>query len=109
MNTRNNYGSTTSKAETMTILEDSSRLTHENEELASNVMGSMSRQRAQLKEIDGNLGAMTSLSSSASVTLRSMQDKAFSKKMWLYFIMILLLVVNLFLIIRMFRNHGSLY
>jgi vesicle transport through interaction with t-SNAREs protein 1 len=88
------------------LLRESQALCIETEQVGGNVILQMADQREQLENTRSNIDATREYAAQAAVVLGSMSRKAFQNKLFLYIFIGVLLVANLFALIKMFRRSN---
>ncbi len=103
------YGTYNDHLETTRLLADSVKLATEADEIGSATVGELQAQGGILKESQGYVSSMRELTADAKDSIKGMWMKARRKKMYLYFAMISLAIANIYVIVRLVHNKGSLF
>lgn len=89
------------------LLRESQALCHNTEEVGADTLFSMNRQREQLHNASGHLAGARAQVEQAGVLLTSMSRKALRNKMFLYGIIGILIVSNIFVLIAIVKKKLS--
>eukprot|EP00980_Cylindrotheca_fusiformis_P001536 scaffold350_cov133-Cylindrotheca_fusiformis.AAC.7 len=89
------------------LLRESQALCLETEQVGGNVIQQMAGQREQLEGTRSNIDATREYAEQAALILRSMSAKALRHRLFLQFLIGVLLVANVFALVKMFRPSNA--
>ena len=102
-------GSGGTGGETTALLVDSVQTARRTEELGIHTMRTMQFQRERLSETHDTLYETKDAMSSANLSIREIENRAFRQKLWLWVIIFVLFCANVSVLIVLFRNGGKFY
>ena len=86
------------------LLQESLSLTMETEQIGNDTIGQMTRQREQIQGANANARRTREIAEQAQVVLTDMGRKAFRSKLFLYIMIGVLIMANLWAFIRMLKK-----
>jgi hypothetical protein len=97
------------KTETQSLLAESVSLSHSSEDISLQVGEKLRIQRETLEGAKTALGAMHTLSDSATHSIREIESKNRRKRQCLWFTIVALFLLNAVILSAMWRNGGSIF
>lgn len=86
------------------MIRESQTLCHESEQVANNTLETMNRQRTQLQNANENLNETLEATDQAGELMKEMSRKTLKNKIFLYAIIVLLAIADLYALFRIFTK-----